>query len=154
MDLTTTPLEALSKRELERLCREHHLTPHGLKAQLLTRLRAHRASFTTSASSSGQPATPSQPSTSSSQTATDASPFTPEQQACIARIIAEHTACRDTGASTSAQQVTSAPATGAVHGGVGESPAGEVGCTYLCMFPCQHACVCTENLNNASAAAM
>ena len=77
MDLTTTTLEALSKRELKRLCREHQLSPHGLKAQLLTGLRAHRASLTTSASSSGQPVAPSQPSTSSSQTATDAPPVHP-----------------------------------------------------------------------------
>ena len=144
MDLTTTTLEALSKRELERLCREHQLSPHGLKAQLLTGLRAHRASLTTSASSNGQPVTPSQPSTSSSQTATDAPPFTPEQQACIARIIAEHTASRDTGASTSTQQVASAPAAGAVHGGVGESPAGEVGLHISAHVPLHYgpACVC------------
>ena len=149
VDLTTTTLEALSKRELERLCREHQLSPHGLKAQLLSGLRAHRASLTTSASSSGQPVAPSQPSTSSSQTATDAPPFTPEQQACIARIIAEHTASRTPEPRPAPSRLPACPLQERSTAESVSHLQARLGYTYLRMFPCitaQHVCVCTEHL--------
>ena len=47
-EITAANLEPLNKRDLERLCCRHGLRPYGLKSQLLTRHRAHRATLLSS----------------------------------------------------------------------------------------------------------
>ena len=139
-DLSTVNLESLSMQDLEGLCHKYNLRVYGLKSQLLVRLRTHHTSLALSSSShddstlpaSDEPglstiAATSTPLPPRQNCSTEASVFTPEQQAHIKHLIASHMASAGTTAapsnSPSVFQPTAANAsrpTTTTHGGVGE----------------------------------